>query len=199
MLNLYSANSKFSNSIDFKFFDITYSVTFDTYLEGDDLFISEIQYYGPKEDIILNGYLNLLIKRGVEVLDRISIKELDYFLRQDNKTPYFDKISPELMKILELGEKIKTKFSISKSKSFIIYNPEVHGPFDLMSYGEKLELIEEAFASDSLKSFQLECIDYDDINLKITSPIKIIDKDILYIESELTKLLRQKIKVIYDV
>lgn len=198
MLNLYNTNSKFSHSIDFKFFEITYSVSFDTYLEGEDLFISEIQYYGPKEDIILNGYLNLLIKRGIEVLDRISIKELDYFLREDNKTPYFDKISPELMKILELGESIKTKFSKSNSKSFLIYNPEIHGPFELMSYGEKLELIEEAFASENLKSFQLECIEYNDDYLKITSLVKISDKDILSIESELNKLLCQKIKVIYE-
>lgn len=199
MLNLYKSSSNLSHSIDFKFFEITYSVSFDTYLEGDDLFISEIHYYGSKEDIILNGYLNLLIKRGVEVLDRISIKELDYFLREDNKEPFFDNISPELMKILELGERIKTKFSKSKYKSIVIYDPKIHGPFELMSYGEKLELIEEAIASDNLKNFQLECIDYDNDNLKITSSIKITDKDILSIESDLSKLLSRNLKVIYEV
>jgi hypothetical protein len=199
MLNLYQKSTPYNYQLKFSFEGQEYDISYDIESKGDDLFIAHIQYKGANENFILNSYLNLLMNRGVAVLDRVSIKELDYFLRDIPSQPYFSKITPELLKILELGEKIKGIHLMSHDKEEVVYDEKTHGPFEFMSYGEKLELIEEALASESLKDYALECLELkEDLSLILSSKRILNSDDQHSIELKITELLKNKFKVEYE-
>ena len=103
-----------------------------------------------------------MLNRGLDMLDRISVKEFDYYLRKDPQRPYFDKISKELLELISLGEQIKKIHKKNKSNETKIYDVKKYGPYEFMSLGEKLELIEEVLSHSSLVNFNLACSNVED-------------------------------------
>lgn len=174
MLNLYK-------KIPENFFKTTHQIGEEAFEFGylfstkdTDTFIEEVYYQSKSPNEIVNAYLNLLLGRGLEVIDRISLKELDYFLRTDSKVPFFSKVTKSILQIIEIGEVIKKQHIIKSSNQNKVYQELVHGPYEFMSLGERLELIEDVLAHESLKDYELECLNVEKNTVYLRS-LKIID------------------------
>lgn len=162
MLNLFKTPPESFHTLQIKLFKQEFTISYKFYQKEDDFFIDDIFYYGEQENELLNAYLNLMLNRGLDMLDRISVKEFDYYLRKDPQRPYFDKISKELLELISLGEQIKKIHKKNKSKETKIYDVKKYGPYEFMSLGEKLELIEEVLSHSSLVNFNLACSNVED-------------------------------------
>lgn len=133
---------------------------------------------------VLDGYIEFIKGKPVEVLDRITPKELDYFLRDKNSVPAFEAYSSELFEILSLGESI-LKIQLKKGGLSPLFNPEVDGVFNDLSFSEQVEFFEE-FCSKYVNGDP----SYDGVELSISN----IDKNILEIDS-FQELGEDKIKM----
>jgi len=199
MLNLYKKLPDNLNKVEHKVGNISYSFAYSFHKLGDDLFIDEVFYYSVSEHTYINAYLNLLIGRGLEVIDRISVKELDYFMRSDNSVSSFDKISKEILQIIEIGEVIKNVHITKAKNENKVYNQLIHGPFEFMSLGEKLELIEEVLAHPFLKDFELECTNVEDKVVYLRSELNLSIQDRLIINDKVKELCLEFLEVNLDV
>lgn len=94
---------------------------------------------------VIDAYFALIQNRPIEAADRLPIKELDYYLRDDQGVSAFSGYSQEVYEVLSIGEKIKSKIFGEKKIGFQ-YNPKVDGDFFDLSSSEQHELIEEIFA-----------------------------------------------------
>lgn len=92
---------------------------------------------------VLNGYLSLVFGKPVEVLDRLSPKELDYFLRDENSVPAFSYYTKELYEILSVGELIIKQIKGKPAEIEKIFNQGEHGEFHELSFSEQIEFFEE--------------------------------------------------------
>ena len=195
MLNLYSKPKETNHQLEIKLFNQSFIISYKFYSKDDDLFIDEIFYFSDQENFLVNAYLNLLKNRALDVLDRVSVKEFDYFLREDNSKPYFNKISKELLELIGLGERLKSKHKKAKKTLESVYNEDLHGPIEFMSLGELLELIEEILSHESLNKYNLTCSNIENYIVYLSCSDEIKPSDKSYIESIIKKLGHNRLKV----
>lgn len=189
MMDLYNQQSKDNfHQYQRNLFQIEFTIYYKFYQKEEDLFIDEIYYHASSKHDLVNAYLNLLYNRSLALLDRVSIKEFDYFLRQDNSVPYFDKISKELLDLMALGEEIKKRHVKKAAQEKRVYQPEVHGPIEFMSFGELIELVEEIISHKDLVNFNLSCTNVEDLKVYLKSNDELSIKDKEFISKRIKEL-----------
>ena len=87
-------------------------------------------------------YLQMIEGRAIEALDRVNIKEYDYFLRDDVGQKLFEFYDDYLYEIIGLGEYIINYLKPSENKpdSKILKENEI---FSTLSFSEQVEYFEE--------------------------------------------------------
>jgi hypothetical protein len=149
-------------------------ISFNT-IQNAELCIAEVSFHtelvGPYKGILM-GYQELITGKPVEVLDRLTPKELDFFLRDDTKVPAIEYYAKELYEILSIGELITKKLGVGGKEVVKLYDLAQNGPFLELSFSEQIEFFEE-FCSGHIYSnketpdlfFDVEDIDDDKIYL----------------------------------
>lgn len=115
------------------------------------------EYKGPYLGVI-DAYFQLIQNRPIEAIDRFPIKELDYFLRDNQSESAFSGYSQEIYEILSIGESIKTKIYGDKKIGFQ-FDPKLEGDFFELSVSEQYELLEELFANFVYGKGDIDCIE----------------------------------------
>jgi hypothetical protein len=149
-------------------------ISFNT-IQNEELCIAEVSFntglIGPYRGILM-GYQQLITGKPIEVLDRLTPKELDYFLRDDTKVPAIEYYAKELYEILSIGELITSKLGIGGKEVVKLYDLAQNGPFLELSFSEQIEFFEEFCSSYIYSSkdtpdlfFDVEDIDDDKICL----------------------------------
>ena len=129
-------------------------LSFDTTLSGEYL-------------AVMDAFFEIINNKPLEAIDRVSIKELDYFLRDENSTPAFKFYNKELYEILSIGEDLQKAGLPKKEEYSLVHNPELQGDYFDLSFSEQIELIEEVSAKHfyndlNFRGLYLECDDIDD-------------------------------------
>ena len=149
-------------------------ISFNT-VQDEELCLAEVLFdtdlVGPYKGILM-GYQKLISGKPVEVLDRLTPKELDYFLRDDTKIPAIEYYSKELYEILSIGELITKKLGMGQKEVAMLYDLNQNGPFLDLSFSEQIEFFEEFCSSFIYSSketpnlfFDVEDIDDEKISL----------------------------------
>jgi hypothetical protein len=124
----------------------------------------EADYNGPYLGVI-DAYISLIQGKPVEASDRFPIKELDYFLRDQQDEPAFTAYSQEIYEIIAIGEKIKNHvFGKTEVKGFEFDEKD---NFVSLSSSEQFEIIEEFLSFNFYKKGvhidDIECLDIEDL------------------------------------
>jgi hypothetical protein len=120
--------------------DVSYDIQ-----NASEVCIQNLQYNTDlKNDYlgVLDGYMSLCEGKPIEVLDRITPKELDYFLRDKANEVSFEFYSAEIYEILSLGEKIYQLINGEKIKP-PFYAISLYGDYTGLSFSEQIEWFEE--------------------------------------------------------
>lgn len=135
---------------------------------------------------VIDAYIQLIQNRPIEAIDRFPIKELDYFLRDDQSISAFSGYSQEVYEILSIGESIKSKIYGEKKIGFN-FNPEMDGDFYSLSTSEQYELLEELFAYFVYNKYDIEYIDVVDIDENIIQ--------LSFINDEIEQIIKEKLSL----
>lgn len=100
-------------------------------------------YFSDDSDIFINALFSLMQGRSIEIIDKISAKEYDNYLRLDRTKPAFTHYPTQLYDLLAITEKIKGELTGKKVTKQRVFESSLHGDFDLLSLSEKYELAEE--------------------------------------------------------
>lgn len=145
----------------------------------DELLLSDISYKTSLSGeylAVLDAFIEIIDNKPVEAIDRVSIKELDYFLRDTNAEPAFKFYNKELYEILSTGEEIQ-KTALPKVEEYsLVFDPSANGDFFDLSFSEQIDLIEEVSAKHfycdlNFEGLYIECLDISDrcIELSLSS------------------------------
>jgi hypothetical protein len=153
---------------------------------------------------LIEAFITLAQGKPVEGVDRISIKELDYFLRAENSIPSFDHYTPEMFEILSIGEELR-KIIIPRNvdESFIL-DVSQDGSFEKLSYSEQLDFIEEFFskfvyADKSYEGFSFDFEVETDILISVNSVDTLSENQCEFIiEGIIRELQLSEIKVRFN-
>ncbi len=154
----------------------------------DELMLREIRYYSPLSGIylgILDGFIQLIKDKAVEALDRLTPKELDYFLRDANTEKAFEFYTREIYEILSVGEMIYHYF-YPKEKTTDFYNKEEQGEYSELSFSEQIEWFEEfmskfIYPNPAYKDLVLDIIDINKDTIFINSKYEFSNNELRYI------------------
>lgn len=165
---------------DGKFGDIT--LFYDVH-KSDEIYINNLTYQTEIKASFLGAldyYCELINGKPYEVINRIGLKELDFFIRGSSKKPSFVFYSAELYELLTLGEKIYKSLNQKKNKvlTFCVSN------MDDMPMTEQIEYFEEFLSVHIYPEFQgieLDFEDFSDGKLILRRNFSIDDKGLKYI------------------
>lgn len=156
--------------------NIRLDISFDT-KQDDEIIVYNLYYdtsYRGEYLGVIDAFFELAENKPVEAIDRLGIKELDYFLRDQNSIPSFSFYSQELYEILSIGEEIKS-LVIPKSKSEkLLFDFNNESFFDL-SFSEQAELLEEIFAMELYPYKEFEDIEIEYLDCENEKIILSID------------------------
>ncbi|MCT4642983.1 MAG: hypothetical protein N4A33_11895 [Bacteriovoracaceae bacterium] len=147
---------------------------------------------------VLDGFVSLMDSKAVEAIDRFPIKELDYFLRDEQATPCISAYTDQMYEILSIGEALKNK---------VFNKTEYQGPvleFNFLesSVSEQLDFVEELFSYHFYnKNHYLSKYEIDDIEdniFKFNTFDSVGDDDGTQIQEFLEYHLKFKLKVIIN-
>lgn len=129
--------------------DVSVNVYF-SLKELDEVFYNELYYSSDATGDtlgLIEGYFHIAQSKAVEGLDRVNIKELDYFFRKSNSIPSFEFYTPEMFEVLSIGEELR-KFIFPKIdvNNLPILDTVNYGVFESLSYSDQLDFIEEYFS-----------------------------------------------------
>ena len=116
-------------------------------LKQEDELLVEKMYYATQLSqlnlAILDAYVSICQGRPVEAIDRLTSKEIDFYLRDNSKQATFDFYPSELYDILSIGEELK-KIAFGTTVEIRPHlDTNVFGIFKDLSYSEQLELVED--------------------------------------------------------
>jgi hypothetical protein len=138
---------------------------------------------------ILDAYVTLAQNKPVEAVDRLTVKEIDFFLRDRPQESIFSHYAQELYDILSIGESLKRSL-IGEKEILPLHQPDEFGTFSELSYSEQLELIENILGEYFYPIHpEWECILCEEIEDKTITFSS--DKSVpIAIEHQLLKLLQ---------
>lgn len=179
---------------DLKFY-ISYNLTAEEDPKLKDLTLTKL----PKTDLnaIIVSYIHLLEGVAVEAVKRISIKELDYFLRENPKVSAFSFYSPDLYKILNIGEELYKKHlgaQVNSEETLLDNNSLAYSE---LSFSEQAELLEEflskyVYKHSSFKNQDFELQDVDSHKLYLKYSGEVLTQDL---KTLIVKMLKKEFKV----
>lgn len=91
---------------------------------------------------LIDAFISLILGKPVDVLDRVTPRELDYYLRDTTDKASFEYYTDELFKIIGLGEFLYKSISGIDEKRYRLIDETGQLFFDL-SFSEQVELVEE--------------------------------------------------------
>lgn len=108
---------------------------------------------------LVDGFFSLVNGKALEILDRVSAKELDYFLRDENNVPSIPFYDPKFYDVLSIGEKTLKKFFEKTGETFLY--EEYDTDFFEMSFTEQIEMVEEFLSKTIYKLEEYSKIQFD--------------------------------------
>jgi hypothetical protein len=177
---------------------IEIKIVFNTY-QDSELLVSKAKYMTSYEGEyigVIDGFFHLIQGKPLEAIDRFPIKELDYFLRDNQTESAFSAYSQELYEIIALGEKMKSLVLGAKGQIFS-FN-EGLGPLERRSLSEQFEVIEEFLSfyyyKEGYSLDSIECVDITDDEI-IFNVSKELD---IEIEKTLNQSIKTNLKIIVN-
>lgn len=180
--------------IDLPMHQVDLFVYLSVFNEGEDI-VRNISYELSRdieEKGIIDLYFQLLEARALESLNRITTKELDYYLRDDVKKGIFDYYDDKFYEVLSIGEEILKVLRPTDTK-VKIYKGSEEDFFELSMSGQ-VEVMEEFFAETVYKHPKFHKIDFDVLDIdkyKISLSVNNQPEDLdFYLKSEVQDKLR---------
>ncbi len=140
------------------------TIFFNTF-QDSELLVSKARYetsYRGEYLGVIDGFFHLIQGKPLEAIDRFPLKELDYFLRDNQSQSAFSAYSQELYEVVGLGEKMKSLVLGSKGQRFFF--DENLGTLESRSLSEQFEIVEEFLSFYYYKEgYSLESIECFDI------------------------------------
>ena len=112
----------------------------------DELLVEQLYYHtnlASQDLAVLDAYVAICQGKPVEAIDRLSSKEIDFYLRDDAKVASFAFYPSELYDILVVGEELKKIAFFKETQVKPHLDTSLYGEFFELSYGEQLELVED--------------------------------------------------------
>ena len=153
---------------------------------------------------LIEAYFCLIQGKAVEAVDRLTMKELDYFLRKDNAIPSFDYYTPKQLEVLSVGEELRRFIIPSVELENIVFDSSVNGDFFDLSYSEQLDYLEEVFSKHIYSNSSFDDCHFDfeveESLIYINSKVKLDSTKIDYIVSNIkTELsLKKEVQIIIN-
>lgn len=113
--------------------------------QREELMIKQLFYQTSLKDdelAMLDAYVTICQDRPLEAIDRLTSKEIDFYLRDDMKVSSFDYYPNKLFDFLAIGESLK-KLQVEEVKITPLLDVEKFGKFQNLSCSEQFELIED--------------------------------------------------------
>ena len=174
-------------SLGFEFLDFGLDISFST-RQAEELYVEDLFYYSESLDDNLNivdFFFELLSGKPVEVFDRITVKELDFFIRSERSIPAFPFYSQQHFEIVAIGKKIYNHIIGISSDKADLYIVDELGPSSVLSLSEQIEYFEE-FCSQYIYPFAI----YETIELYISD----IEGDDIFFEQVSERTLLKDIE-----
>ena len=143
---------------------------------------------------IIEGLFSLCLDKPTEVMDRITAKELDHYLRDTPSNPSVEYYSQEFYEVLSIGEKL-LKSIYKKEEDQLIYE-ELDAAFFELSFSEQIEAFEEFLSKHMYKDLLFrdmffDLADCDDREVLITSNQRLKDDQ----KSEFLKQFKKELNL----
>ena len=182
--------------------DIYYS-----YIKKDEIFFDQIYYSTSCNSnllVLVEAYFTMIQNMSVERVAIMNMKEFDYFLRVENSIPSFEYYTPEMLEVLSLGEDLKKAIIPKEVDDTYILDTEKFGPFELLSYGDQLDFVEEFYSAFIFNDSRFNGISFDteiedfliSINTNVDLDLKLKNFIIEKINTELR--LKGQWKIIFN-
>lgn len=120
---------------------------------------------------ILDGLVQLFQGKAIQAVERITAKELDYFLRDSQSIPALSYYDPKFYEILSIGEMInKKRYGEKTARTFLF--EEYDGLFFELSFSEQIEFFEEflsrfIYKNEKFLGIQFDLEDVNDNEIRI--------------------------------
>lgn len=159
-----------------------------------ELSLSNLVYktaYGGDHLGVIDGLIQMIQGIPAKRVDRIGVKELDHFLRDSAASPAVPAYTPLIFDILGLGESIKGVVFPKEVKATVpLLDPKQSGDFNMFSYAEQIEIIEEVFAlriygSNLFREYEFEVEDISVKEIKLNFSIELTKEQREYIQKQL--------------
>ena len=183
-----SHQSEQKYQLELHYLDYNFTIYYDLTSEEDPKVLNI--YIKDEVPDFVYAYFSLIQGIALEALKRVSAKEFDFYIRDDQARPYFEYYGPEVYKLLALGEEIYNKH-LSFSTTDLIFDPNRFGDFFNYSFSEQIELFEE-FLSKYIYPHRLYSGQDFDLDIE-NKTIKIIYEGELLSE-EIKILIHDKLK-----
>jgi hypothetical protein len=161
-------------------------------VEGEEVCIDELcissGLTGPYKGVIV-GYQELITGKPVEVLDRLTPKEIDYYLRDETTVPAFEFYGKELYEILSIGELIMEKLGNKDKENSSLFDVSLDGTFKELSFSEQIEYFEEfcstfIYRNPKFINIFLDIEEVEEESLVLSCEGKIVPLQLLAIEEK---------------
>lgn len=113
--------------------------------QEEELMLKSLYFYSAlngNELAMMDVYASVCQNRPLEAIDRLTSKEIDYYLRDDMKTSSFEFYPNELFDFLSIGESLK-KLQIKEKVVLPMLDVEKFGAFSDLSTSEQFEMVED--------------------------------------------------------
>lgn len=122
--------------------------------------VKNLQFSGELESPwceMLDLFLEFLEDKNIAEIQKISVRELDYFFRDSPSVAVFDYYPDEFFQLLELPKYLTFENTQPESIKKPFYNFADYGSFNELPYGMQMEIVEEFFSE--YKKFHCELYD----------------------------------------
>lgn len=159
----------------------------------EELMLKELYYNTAltgDELAMMDAYASLCQNRPLEAIDRLSAKEIDFYLRDDMKVSSFSYLPNELFDFLSIGEELK-KLQQTEKKILPHLDIDSFGHFVDLSTSEQFELIEDILGEFFFSEFpdyggKLVCEEIDHLEISfVTNGCDVVEH-----ENQITQLIR---------
>jgi hypothetical protein len=134
-------------SLQFEYLEFDLDIDYTT-RQTEELYVDDLVYSTDTSDDnqnlkIIDFFFELLNGKPVEVFDRITVKELDFYIRSNRSIPAFPFYSQEHFEIVSIGKKIYNHIAGKSLKKTIFYDLSRLGSYSDLSFSEQIEYFEE--------------------------------------------------------
>jgi len=146
-------------------------------VEGDSLSVKNLSYSGTLETVhilILESMASLLVGKKLSVLEHLTVRECEAFLRDRNSEPAFEGQGPEEEKLFHSIFQWIRVWPFRNSSQKYVY-PREKGPFRQLRLADKVREIKAFLSSSEIAALYAETsrpelVDVEELTVYVVAP-----------------------------